>query len=124
MWLYLYGIKQILILFNCCFRIHNFYLLKNLTRASLKTSIETVCGDNVRFGIATSQGSQYTALKSLTQKGVKIVQFPREILKSLKYSWYEVIKDTSNKNTEFANTWRSLSDFRQDYAVLKELSHY
>ncbi|MBL96144.1 MAG: C4-dicarboxylate ABC transporter [Magnetovibrio sp.] len=91
---------------------------------SLKTSIETVCGDNIRFGVANSEGNQYAALKSLTHKGVKTLRLPREIIKAMKLSWSEVVKDESNKNAEFALTWKSLANFRKDYSIWRELSRY
>ena len=91
---------------------------------TLKTTIKTVCGDNIQHGIANSEVRQYTVLKQLIQQGVKIDQFPREIMEALKLSWRAVVQNTSKKHTEFSLIWQSFSNFRRDFSIWRELNQY
>ncbi|NQU59408.1 MAG: TRAP transporter substrate-binding protein [Rhodospirillales bacterium] len=87
-----------------------------------KSQIQTVCGDNVRYGLAEGEALQYDALKELTAKGVKIQRWPLAILGALEASWKEVAVEQSAANANFHRVWRSLSDFRKEYAIWKELA--
>ena len=87
-----------------------------------KAQIEAVCGDNVRYGLAEGEALQYGALKELTAKGVKIKRWPTAILSALEDAWKDVASEQSAANAKFREVWRSLSDFRKDYAIWKELA--
>ena len=89
---------------------------------SAKAQIEAVCGDNIRFGLAEGEASQYAALKELQTKGVVIRRWPREILEALNKAWNEVAKEEAKANRGFKRVWKSLSAFREDYAIWQELS--
>jgi TRAP-type mannitol/chloroaromatic compound transport system substrate-binding protein len=87
-----------------------------------KAQIEAVCGDNIRYGLAEGEALQYGALKELTAKGVKIKRWPVAILSALEDAWDEVATEQSAADTKFKEVWRSLSDFRKDYAIWNELA--
>lgn len=87
-----------------------------------KSQLETVCGDNVRYGLAEGESLQYEALKELTAKGVKIHRWPAPILSALEEAWLKVAAEESAADSKFRKVWRSLSDFRRNYAVWKELA--
>ncbi len=87
-----------------------------------KSQIKTVCGDNVRHGLAEGEALQYDALKELTAKGVKIQRWPVPILNAFEGAWKEVALEQANADANFKRVWRSLSDFRKDYAIWKELA--
>ncbi|MBT4220017.1 MAG: TRAP transporter substrate-binding protein [Rhodospirillaceae bacterium] len=89
---------------------------------SKKSQIETVCGDNVRFGLAESEAAQYEALKELTSKGVKIKRWPAQIMTAMQDAWRTVAAEKATADADFRIVWRSLSDFRKNYEVWKELS--
>jgi len=87
-----------------------------------KTQIETVCGDNVRFGLAESEAAQYEALRQLTARGVKIHRWPQPILAAIGDAWRRVAAEKATADADFRRVWRSLTDFRRNYEVWKELS--
>ncbi len=87
-----------------------------------KTQIRTVCGDNVRYGLAEGEALQYEALKELTAKGVKIHRWPTPILKAIESAWKDVAAEQASADAKFRQVWRSLSGFRKDYAIWKELA--
>jgi TRAP-type mannitol/chloroaromatic compound transport system substrate-binding protein len=87
-----------------------------------KAQIEAVCGDNIRYGLAEGEALQYGALKELTAKGVKIKRWPVAILSALEDAWDEVATEQSAADTKFKEVWRSLSDFRKDYGIWKDLA--
>ena len=87
-----------------------------------QAQIEAVCGDNVRHGLAEGEALQYEALKELTAKGVIIKRWPVAILSALEDAWEDVAVEEAAADTKFREVWRSLSDFRKDYAIWQELA--
>ncbi len=86
-----------------------------------RSQLRAVCGDNVRHGLAEGEAMQYQALLSLTKAGAKIRRWPQEILDRLETAWDEVARTQAEADKHFAQVWRSLSRFRRDYAVWREL---
>ena len=89
----------------------------------MKAQIRTVCGDNVRFSLAEGEALQYDALKELTAKGVNINRWPTAVLTKLENAWKEVANEEASSNTNFNTVWSSLSRFRKEYAIWKELAN-
>jgi len=89
---------------------------------SRKSQIESVCGDNVRYGLAEGEALQYAALKELTAKGVRIHRWPRPILDAIEAAWRDVVAEQTSADADFRRVWSSLSAFRRDYLTWKELS--
>jgi len=89
---------------------------------TIKTQIETVCGDNIRYGLAEGEALQYGALKELTAKGVKIHRWPLAIMTAFRNAWKDVAKDQSDADASFRRTWDSLSEFRKNYSTWGELA--
>jgi len=87
-----------------------------------RSQIETVCGDNVRQGLAEGEALQFTALKDLTARGVKIHRWPEAILTSLENAWRDVAAEQSSADSDFRRVFASLTAFRKNYAVWHELS--
>ena len=105
-----------------------FDLMVNLdTWQSLPTAararIEAVCGDNIRYGLAEGEASQFGALKTLYAKGVQIHRLPRDILTALEQAWEEVVSKNAETNDDFRRVWQSLATFREDYSVWREIGH-
>ncbi|MEQ8227910.1 MAG: TRAP transporter substrate-binding protein DctP [Rhodospirillales bacterium] len=86
-----------------------------------RSQLRSVCGDNVRHGMAEGEALQYRALLSLTKEGVTVRRWPREILDKLSEAWGEVAGETAKKDKDFAKVWKSLDRFRKDYAVWRDL---
>lgn len=89
-----------------------------------KAQIETVCGDNVRFGMAEGEAIQIAALKELRDTyDVELRRLPPDILNAAEEAWDEVVADLSAENEKFAAVWTSFSAFREDYKLWKDLGY-
>jgi len=87
-----------------------------------KAQIEAVCGDNIRYGLAEGEAGQFKALKKFQSQGVEVRRWPGEILEALKAAWVEVARDEAKADRDFKRVWESLSAFRKEYSIWKELS--
>ena len=88
-----------------------------------QAQIESVCGDNMRHGVAEGEAIQIEALTSLKSKGVQIHKWNDEILDTLKKAWLEVVEEESAKDEEFKEAWQSLQLFRENYKAWKSLGY-
>ena len=88
-----------------------------------KAQIETVCGDNIRNGIAEGDAIQLDALRQLKDKGVIIHKWSDEILDTLEKAWLEVVEEESAKDEDFKKAWTSLNTFRENYKTWKSLGY-
>ena len=91
--------------------------------AARKARIEVACGDNVRHGLAEGEALQFAALKKIHRAGVTIHRWPAKILEALEGAWKEVAKEEAAADKDFKRVWDSLSAFRRDYAIWKELGY-
>jgi len=87
-----------------------------------KAQIESVCGDNIRFGLAEGEALQYSALKEITKLGVKIHQWPTPFLTTFKSTWLELASEISESDDTFRRVWDSLRTFRRNYAIWSEIA--
>ncbi len=92
-----------------------------LTRTR-KTQIETVCGDNIRYGLAEGEALQFGALKDLTAKGARIHRWPLSIMDAFNEAWQEVAAEQSMADPVFRKAWSSLRVFRKNYSTWGELA--
>jgi TRAP-type mannitol/chloroaromatic compound transport system substrate-binding protein len=60
-------------------------------------------------------------MKALSAKGVLLHRWPSKILDALENSWRQVATEEAAKDREFKRVWQSLSNFRRNYAIWKEL---
>lgn len=88
-----------------------------------RAQIETVCGDNIRHGLAEGEALQFAALVEMGAQGVKMHRWSDAILDALEAAWRSVVEDESAKNANFKRAWDSLSSFRRDYAIWSELGY-
>jgi TRAP-type mannitol/chloroaromatic compound transport system substrate-binding protein len=105
-----------------------FALLVNMNRwqglgPARRSQVEAVCGDNVRHGLAEGEAMQFQALKTLTERGVRIRRWPVSAQDALAQAWREVVADEIAADEDFRAVWESLSAFREGYAVWRELGH-
>ena len=57
----------------------------------------------------------------MKEKGVQIHRFPKEFLDRFEAAWKEVIAEESAKDPEVKKVWDSLSKFRGEYAIWRDL---
>ncbi|MCB1471426.1 MAG: TRAP transporter substrate-binding protein [Rhodobiaceae bacterium] len=88
-----------------------------------RSAIEAACEANVAYGLAEGEAIQFGALKELQAKGVTIHTWPQEILDTLNGKWLEVVEEEKAANPNFAKVWASLSAFRADYKLWKDLGY-
>ncbi len=87
-----------------------------------KAQIEVVCGDNIRQGIAESEASQFAALKELYAGGIRLHRWPPTVRDALEQAWEDVVNEQAGTDADFRRVWRSLKNFRTEYAIWSELS--
>lgn len=87
-----------------------------------KAQIETVCGDNIRYGLAEGAAIQFAALKKIYAEGAKIHRWPAAFLETLETAWAEVAAESSASDETFREVWNSLTAFRRDYTIWRELA--
>lgn len=90
--------------------------------ATQKAQIETVCGDNVRHSIAEGEAGQFKALQEIYAAGVHLQRLPPSVRDALERAWQQVVQQESNADAQFRRVWQSLSAFRANFAVWRELS--
>jgi len=94
----------------------------NALSPTAKARIRSVCGDNIRYGLADAGAAQFAALKALYAKGVEIEEWPHEIIEAMQTAWKQVVTEQAAEDEDFRRVWRSLQSFREDYSIWRELS--
>jgi len=105
-----------------------FSLMINMDRweelnSARQARVDSVCGDNIRHGLAEGEALQFAALKALQLKGVQMHRWPDTILDVLESSWQDVVVEEATADEDFKQVWESMSEFRRDYGIWKELGH-
>ena len=95
----------------------------NALSVTQQAQIEATCGDNFRHAIAEGEGIQGPALKILQEKGVELHTWSPEMLAIFENGWNEVVTELVESDEDFAKIWASLTDFRKNYKVWKELGY-
>jgi TRAP-type mannitol/chloroaromatic compound transport system substrate-binding protein len=90
--------------------------------ASQRAQIETMCGDNVRYSISEGDATQFQALKDMVAQGVRLQRLSPAIREALERAWQQVVQQENSNDPDFRRVWQSLTDFRSDFAVWRELS--
>ena len=95
----------------------------NALSDSQKAQIEATCTENVVSGIAMAESRQPEALAYMISKGVKVHRWSDEMLAKFEEAWNEVVMEEAAKDADFAEVWASLSAFRKDYKIWKDLGY-
>ena len=88
-----------------------------------KARLESVCGDNLRYGLAEGEALQFGALKDIQAKRVQVRRWPRPILEALERAWRDVVDEETLAEADFRRVWKSLAAFRENYAIWRELGY-
>lgn len=90
--------------------------------AARKAQIGSVCGDNIRFGLAEAGASQFAALKTMAAAGVDLRRWPVEVAEALHTAWGQSLAELRASDAAFNKVWQSLLAFREDYAIWRDLA--
>ncbi|MGP9790963.1 TRAP transporter substrate-binding protein [Roseinatronobacter sp. NSM] len=85
--------------------------------------ISTVCDANITYGLAEGEALQVDALNELRERGVSIETYSDEILDALRAAWEEVVEEESARDADFARVYESYSEFREGYAIWRDLGY-
>ncbi len=88
-----------------------------------QAQIRTACKANIAIGLAEGEAIQAKALITLKEKGVNIHRWSPEILATLKSTWSEVAAEIAANDASFKEAWDSLTKFRAEYKVWKDLGY-
>ena len=89
---------------------------------SRRTQIDAACAGNVAHGLAVGEARQFDALRAFIKQGVHIHTWSPDILASLREAWTETHLDLAKGNPDFKRVWDSLTKFREEYAIWREIS--
>lgn len=76
-----------------------------------RAAIESGCGDTLREALAETDAMQSNALREIEARGVRIRNFPPDVLVALRRAWAEVETETRNGNADFRAAMDSLAAF-------------
>ncbi|RAH98992.1 C4-dicarboxylate ABC transporter [Acuticoccus sediminis] len=88
-----------------------------------KAQIESVCGDNVRYGIAEGEAIQFDALNELQAKGVTLHRWSDEDLAKFKAAVDEVFAEQAAADPDFKRAFESFTAFRENYKIWRDLGY-
>lgn len=90
---------------------------------STQFKIETVCDAAIAYGLAEGEALQFSALQELEDRGVTLHTYSDEILEALQAAWLEVAEEEAAADADFARTYESYKDFRENYRRWGELGY-
>ena len=85
--------------------------------------IETGCGDNLQHTLAESEAAQARILADFRAAGVQFHTWSPGLLAQFRKQWLAVVGEESAKDPNFKRAATSLSNFRQNYAVWRDLGY-
>ncbi len=89
---------------------------------SQRTQFDAACASNVAHGLAVGEARQFDALREFIKQGVRIHTWSPDILGSLREAWTKTHADLAEGNPDFKRVWDSLTKFREEYAIWREIS--
>lgn len=84
--------------------------------------LRRVCGDNVRHGLAEGEAVQTATLVALSSAGTRVTRWPASLLDTLKTNWEALAKAKAAADDDFNRVWKSLSQFRTEYDIWRDLN--
>lgn len=89
--------------------------------ANQKKALDMACGDTVARSIAEGEVVSMKALQRIRAKGVNIRRWKPEVIAELRRLWHVEAERLSAENANFKKIWTSMSDFRKEFAVQRDL---
>jgi TRAP-type mannitol/chloroaromatic compound transport system substrate-binding protein len=93
--------------------------LTDAQRAMLNTS----CDAQIAEMIAEGEASQFQAMKDNVAAGVTIHRWPQEVLDQFEAAWEEVLAEELAANPDSKRIWESISTFREDFKIWKDMGY-
>jgi TRAP-type mannitol/chloroaromatic compound transport system substrate-binding protein len=92
--------------------------------SELQKEIVSVSCESTMLGmLAEGEAKQPPALKELKGKGVTIHTWSKPVMDALRNAWEEVVVEQSAKSPEFKKGWDSLTAYRKDYKIWKDVAY-
>ncbi len=86
-------------------------------------AIETACAANVTYMMAEGEAGQLEPLAELQAAGVTVHTWNEEMMTAFRDAWDAVVEEQTEADPDFARAWKSLSDFRGQFAKWSDLSY-
>lgn len=86
-----------------------------------KKALDMACGDTVARSIAEGEVVSMKALQRIRAKGVNIRRWKPEVVTELRRLWNAEAERLSAENANFKKIWTSMSNFRKEFAVQRDL---
>ncbi|MGQ7848054.1 TRAP transporter substrate-binding protein [Granulosicoccus sp. 3-233] len=83
---------------------------------SIRGSIERACDEALRWTRDIAVQHQDNAIADFRARGVKVLEWPPQLLDALELSWTQVIKAETAADPRVAMAWKSYLDFKGDGA--------
>lgn len=90
--------------------------------APLQAQAQAVCNEAMQFSIAEGEGIQFAALKNLFAQSVRLLRLPSNIRQAGERSWQQLVLQQTAADNNYRRVWDSLSAFRADFAVWRDVS--
>ena len=90
---------------------------------SQQTLLTMACGDLVSSSLAQGEALQIPALEYFADQGVQFRRWNDEFLTAYREAWEQVAVEESEKDPDFAKALASLNEFRERYAVWRNLGY-
>jgi TRAP-type mannitol/chloroaromatic compound transport system substrate-binding protein len=88
-----------------------------------RAQLVATCRASMLESLAESEAVQFAALQALEKEGVQLHRWPPEMLVAFEAAWDEVASELAAEDADFNRAWESLSGFRQDYKIWKDLGY-
>lgn len=88
-----------------------------------RRQIRAACGSTLVEGIAEGEAMQARAILTLRQRQIELKRFPPAVLNKLEKGWQEVAALLSTESKNFERIWTSMTRFREEYRVWRELGY-
>ena len=95
----------------------------NSLQSDQQVIIETSCTAAVTRNFARSEASQGEVIAGFAGKGVTANKLPLPLLRELERISIEVLEEEAANDQDFANIYKSQQDFRESYAIWKDLAY-
>jgi len=93
--------------------------LTDAQRAMLNTS----CDAQIAEMIAEGEAVQFQAMKDNVAAGVTLHRWPQEVLDQFKAAWEDVLAEELAANPDSKKIWESISTFREDFKIWKDMGY-
>lgn len=89
-----------------------------------RRQVQVACDATLTKGIAEGEALQARAILDIRDRGTEIRRFSPDVLNRLEKGWQEVAALLSTKSKNFERIWTSLTGFREEYRVWRELGYF